>query len=1564
MQQMMRSLSPNRMTRNRSNKTDSSLFAESVNTQRNILEDGDESLENASPSLSQILEQREKLRKPTSSGVEKKVVGIPRALTPMSSVVKSSQNWKRPNSFSRKRSDSRKLGEIPSIKSSHSSKSSFEEVTPLSPVKSNDSMTAKDSFVLDTPLFKTIHTEKGGFLDYGDVDNSASMDVSKSSNVIENKFRDDSSEMKAPSNEEEPKKSSLPKSRRNVSASRTTGYKSEAECFNESADKHGQPKPIDDAKLRRETLPDAIRLDQKRPRERSFLRKALSRPFSPRKERQSSETLPGTKSAEGNTIEGGVMLQSKQQTSSKSPHRSRADIILGRNDDVHRNGELPDKFFVKNEESQRGIERYPTDLDEEERLVGIPRSSTVGGKGAESLIKRGTKGELDKNAHRQRVIQDLRDFKKSVQERLAAQEALRSAKQQSTNKYSLDLERAVHGVSSKRKVESEQRTSSISKDSSSGGNAKQILYLRLTPHYLSGVTTERVRWKSSHTNMLVHGLVAHVQEDGSIESPASFALSQPITPILDSARTSSYCLVWSNPTVSNGTRGRVYMSVPVEKETSEGAKVAPDQEIIVGIKRGQEMIQLGYAYVPVFNRSVSGLDVEIEIVPFDNKKKGIFSKRNNTFENDDKVYGLGPVAILRATLDIKRGQKCNLSETNDQTGPEDHTESLHQDEERIMSDALSQEESDAEGKSATEETSSAGESTDDTRQVEQTDETPYLWTNLGVSQMFSGIMSWRSDDGDEESTLSATSPTRSDIKNIESRDWYTPKAKMNVTKTEFDSQANTEKDGESSTLSKGATEVQRVPSKKVVFVEASKDDAIQGDKIDSNSNSASKTIEERSKIPSELSAKSRDVSNLKTHSKIMDMSLEIPQNSAAMNDDDLTIPTLTKNVSADHISLNSGLGDVGTLVQYIGMCTGGPAPVYSGPSRLMPSRGRSDGMTGSVKTESPSMWLLKQGLKSKHLHDENSEELSNSRTALASNNDVVSSGLLGSDNLKRASSHSAVSSVAEFLDERSSKDQVTVQSGRFASDRDSKEYGDVLDDNQRRNVNSEPHNDDLDIDLVKLAMELEAVRNRAHNVEEEKWSRLNDELQKKSTESGENIKNKSTGKLERQSDAASIQSRMDQTTSSTTCGEIKESVETESEAVESKNKYSSHNHTDASSDASKLPHKYSGGEQEPLLLLTSFTNDSSKHSHNREHTILLHPSRRLTQTSNRTRARPRPEDILGSRKKIPGALPQLVSMAGDETVDSIITDLEDQSLVPDLQDPDTDDLIAERGSYESALVNKHGWDLDCLGYTVDSVFASMFGKQDRKALCDSKDNREVHHHLDDDDDAFQEYKRETKTRRSHIDRHVSPSTKSLPFEEGFEMILHGQGDSDSKSSSSTRKGKRRFLRRGKQKTRAPLGNKRLERLRSEENFGLGPPPMSDSLALSRIRTPNAGNLSNDPLGRLRTRQRKQRLSLDTIKQTIGEDSSANSHECSESDHSKTNRRNQSREKKYTSARLRHIAQKSQTNFACNKGDNQSEDTGSGDYESATKKLMQLSRKLGVPPEKLLQQIESSKEVGS
>lgn len=196
------------------------------------------------------------------------------------------------------------------------------------------------------------------------------------------------------------------------------------------------------------------------------------------------------------------------------------------------------------------------------------------------------------------------------------------------------------------------------------------------------------------------------------------------------------------------------------------------------------------------------------------------------------------------------------------------------------------------------------------------------------------------------------------------------------------------------------------------------------------------------------------------------------------------------------------------------------------------------------------------------------------------------------------------------------------------------------------------------------------------------------------------------------------------------------------------------------------------------------------------------------------------------------------------------------------------------------------------------------------------------------------------------------------------MILHGQGDSDSKSSSSTRKGKRRFLRRGKQKTRAPLGNKRLERLRSEENFGLGPPPMSDSLALSRIRTPNAGNLSNDPLGRLRTRQRKQRLSLDTIKQTIGEDSSANSHECSESDHSKTNRRNQSREKKYTSARLRHIAQKSQTNFACNKGDNQSEDTGSGDYESATKKLMQLSRKLGVPPEKLLQQIESSKEVGS
>lgn len=210
---------------------------------------------------------------------------------------------------------------------------------------------------------------------------------------------------------------------------------------------------------------------------------------------------------------------------------------------------------------------------------------------------------------------------------------------------------------------------------------QQMCFVRLTPQYLAGVTTERLRWKNSKGSeyTLVHGFVGHFRKDGSPESPASIALSQAITPKFESGKASTYCLIWNDLNPADKSRGRVYFSIPVNSlETDESPVRAADQEIVVGIKRGNEMMHLGYAKIPVpLDHDVSNLEVEIEITPFNNRRRGIFSKRSMAFENDDKVYGLHKVVILRATLDVK-----NVMDSQPQQIPEESLKTDHAEEDR------------------------------------------------------------------------------------------------------------------------------------------------------------------------------------------------------------------------------------------------------------------------------------------------------------------------------------------------------------------------------------------------------------------------------------------------------------------------------------------------------------------------------------------------------------------------------------------------------------------------------------------------------------------------------------------------------------------------------------------------------------------------------------------------------------------------------------------------------------------------------------------------------------------
>eukprot|EP00977_Amphora_coffeiformis_P010321 scaffold2411_cov156-Amphora_coffeaeformis.AAC.1 len=342
----------------------------------------------------------------------------------------------------------------------------------------------------------------------------------------------------------------------------------------------------------------------------------------------------------------------------RSPRRTTQEINV-KEDTVKHFGELREKPFTRDNVSKGGIVRTTTNLVEEEPEPGQQRVTTrtnkpwgleTNGKTPQSILQKKCTTPARIPLRKSTTPKDITSRNENPTINATAEPrrtALQSPRNQ-TNRVQRD--------SAPASVTNQRRTSSPS----------QMCYVRLTPLYLSGVTTEKRRWKNlkGTENMLVHGVVAHVQENGEIESPASLALSQPITPKVDSGKSSSYCLVWSNLNASDSTRGRIYISMPFHEDGMPGdpSRAAPDQEIVIGIKRGQEMIQLGYAHIPIFNKSVSGLDVEIEIVPFENtKKKGIFSKRRDGFENDDKVYSLENVAILRATLDIKRSPRISLT---------------------------------------------------------------------------------------------------------------------------------------------------------------------------------------------------------------------------------------------------------------------------------------------------------------------------------------------------------------------------------------------------------------------------------------------------------------------------------------------------------------------------------------------------------------------------------------------------------------------------------------------------------------------------------------------------------------------------------------------------------------------------------------------------------------------------------------------------------------------------------------------------------------------------------------
>jgi hypothetical protein len=1422
------------------------------------------------------------------------------------------------------------------------------EVVPVS--LSDASITARNSFLLDSPSCDRHACERKEIVP--NYDNKKSTAVGTSDDMqlgqsIESEGSADSS--------------STARAVRNSFTSKNASIGKE-----ELLEHYRNLMEVDASQCKTETKQPLLSQEQK---SRSTSRQTLRQPFSPKRDKpKGSKELNNTGADlrekshidRSSKVWKSGLLQIRR-ASSRSPRKTR---------DNHRD-ELPTDSSA----------RKSTNLLQSNHQL----SEKVKSEDETNLLKIESKNiEHMKSVPRQQVVRNFRKFNESNA----------SAPLVKPRSFSL----------AKNKGESVQLNQS--EETSSKENGTKKCYVRLTPHSLSGVTTEKVRWKSSASNLLVHGLVAHTQDDGSIESLASIALSQPLTPIVETTKTSSYGLTWSN-TTADSTKGRIYFSVPLGSDTN-----VPDQEIVVGIKRGQEMIQLGYAYVPMFSREVSGLGVEIEIVPFDSKKRGMFSKRSDIFENDDKVYRLCSGAILRATLDIKYGPKCQFSipvkkQLSVETEPSNvlvQSKSDTEKAEQISSDyrcAQSPHKT-----RTTEDTNPVEETThpkdsppEENLSKEKREDTPSLpkdsppeenlskekredTPSLDITRILSGIVSWRSEQGDEEIMHARMTPAASGLMSPEQKDWYSPTYKSKTSEhTDFKATAPNDTQGTKgdANLEKSVLDSQEFKNEKKVFHEI---------------------------IPAEPPIKP-------THSDYSNVHAEFE--TPHTNEDSLSLSTMADTKSADYISLNSGLDDARFLAQIVGMCAGGPTPSLRrqitnsvGPShRLVPSQTSKH----LYQDQDPASFINtnRQSFKVTNNADSVSTETKNA-------SDIEPTNMTGSGLVRAAGTfdNSAISALTDNA-EQNIHDEVSSVVESHVHDSFSGEV-------------DPPVQQPFDSDLVKFAIELERARTRQTS-----------------------NKVKQADDLLNQSRLQFFETSGTGLSKTNTCRQWNQTTGVKSDSVDNTGEDMPFDCRVDDNDVDEtLPHTHSEDEQKLFRMLSGFSKESQHENQ------LLYPSRQLKE-------KPRPEDNMGSMGRPIWSRHPILKQ--EETTDS--TSILTGAQFPDLPSlRGTDSGIVETQSMQNLgpSFDSNHQTTDCLGGTVESVFASLFGRTEMKAISNGESKDQVNDEDDPDDCAFQEVPspsynnhgetfsqdEESFTRTisechnsqgsENYDKLVSPqldrqdsemsdivlqdppqarhtkqrqkadecptgqyhssSDMSPPPEEGFETLLYNIDEFGSKKSSSKKKkvrkdSKRRKIKRftqqrNKSKSRAPLANKRLERLRPEENFGLR---TVDGFNSPRIQSTADDTLvTNNNVSKVRrhvtwerppfleTTPRSEDLSalsfefsengttrrITDILESLS--TSPNHHE--ESDNSCSSQEDDPRQRSNGKNLLfaswsrgddeddKEEYENIRENVIDDNDKHIRQTVKDEEYEKATQRLLQLSRKLGMTPEALLNQLDT------
>jgi hypothetical protein len=191
----------------------------------------------------------------------------------------------------------------------------------------------------------------------------------------------------------------------------------------------------------------------------------------------------------------------------------------------------------------------------------------------------------------------------------------------------------------------------------------EICHVRVTLGNLSGVFTSRDPSSSNSSpkdrdNSLVVGYAEMVTHASKVDTSVKSADSIPITPQMGDGGKSPFRIVWSSRKKGDPkTRNRLYFSVALEKQ---GGKFEHSL-IRVGVRRGEQKIPLGLVPLQVGGNALERQKFDLELQPIEpRRRKGFFwdgelDTSKHSFRDDDLIYGISDIGLLRVRIDVKKG---------------------------------------------------------------------------------------------------------------------------------------------------------------------------------------------------------------------------------------------------------------------------------------------------------------------------------------------------------------------------------------------------------------------------------------------------------------------------------------------------------------------------------------------------------------------------------------------------------------------------------------------------------------------------------------------------------------------------------------------------------------------------------------------------------------------------------------------------------------------------------------------------------------------------------------------